>query len=121
MAVMHEVGAVCGGVSKFGVAMAQAFGVPAMPVGQPGHCAFLWWKNGDWVLSNDVSRVNKSTVHEGIQWSWTDQAAFVWLMEDTQKDMEKYIMSEKLRIAAKFCRGNKSPGNIRKVFEFLSL
>ena len=42
MALMHEVGAVCGGVSKFGVAMAQAFGIPAMPVGQPGHCAFLW-------------------------------------------------------------------------------
>jgi hypothetical protein len=103
MAVLHEVGAVCGGVSKFGSAMAQAFGVPAMPVGQPGHCAFLWWRNGEWILSNDISGINKSTMHQGIQWTWTSQASFVHLMEDAQKDMDKYKMSEKLRIASKFC------------------
>ena len=88
--------------------MAQAFGVPAMPVAQPGHCAFLWWKNGNWVLSNDVSGVNQSTMHEGIQWSWTDKACYVLLMEDAQKDLEKFQMSEKLRIAAKFCTEEKS-------------
>ena len=54
LAKMAEVGAVCGGISKFGVAMAQAFGVPATPVAQPGHCAYLWWKEGKWTLSNDV-------------------------------------------------------------------
>ena len=33
---------VCGAVSKFGASCCQAFGVAAMPVGQPGHCAMIW-------------------------------------------------------------------------------
>ena len=106
MAVMQEVGAVCGGISKFGCAMSQAFGIPAMPVGQPGHCAFLWWKEGEWVLSNDVAGLKKSVVHDGIQWTWDKNAAFVLLMEHSQQEFQKYVLSEKLRIAAKFCSKN---------------
>ena len=103
MSVMYEVGAVCGGISKFGCAMAQAFGIPAMPLGQPGHCAFLWWKEGEWVLSNDVSGLGKSVVHDGIQWTWDKNADFVHLMEHSQKSFRRFVLSEKLRIAAKFC------------------
>ena len=49
MKKVFEVGSVYGGMSKFGAHMAHAFGVPAFPVEQPGHCALLWWKNGQWV------------------------------------------------------------------------
>jgi len=104
MEVMQEVGAVCGGISKFGCAMSQAFGIPAMPVGQPGHCAFLWWKEGEWVLSNDIVGLKKSVVHDGIQWTWDKNAEFVLLMENSQQEFQEYVLSEKLRIAAKFCR-----------------
>ena len=41
---MSRDGGVCGAVSKFAAGMSQAHGVPACPVGQPGHCAYLWWK-----------------------------------------------------------------------------
>ena len=90
--VLHEVGAVCGGVSKFGVAMAQSFGIPAMPIGQPGHCAFIWWKGDEegWVLSNDVSGLARSTMHDGIQWTWGEKISYVLLMEAAQKNVEKY-------------------------------
>ena len=35
-------GGVCGAVSKWGASCCQAFGVCAMPVAQPGHCAMIW-------------------------------------------------------------------------------
>ena len=53
--LVAEYGAVCGGISKFGTSMSQAFGIPACLVGQPGHCAFLWWKDGMWTLSNGIA------------------------------------------------------------------
>lgn len=46
------IGGVCGGLSHFGVIAAQAHGIPAYPVGQPGHCAYAVriergkWKGG---------------------------------------------------------------------------
>ena len=103
MAVLHEVGAVCGGISKFGCGMSQAFGIPAMPVGQPGHCAFLWWNEGKWTLSNDVAGLDRSVVHDGIQWTWNTNAEYVILMEQSQQNFKDFVTSEKIRIAVKFC------------------
>ena len=98
---MHEIGGVCGAVSRFGAAVSQAHGIPAMPVGQPGHCAFLWLKDGKWTLSNDVSGICKSTVHDGIQFPWcTKEACFVLLMNDAQENFCHYKISELMRIAA---------------------
>ena len=97
--VMHEVGGVCGTVSRFGAAMAQAHGIPAMPIAQPGHCAFLWWKEGKWALSNDVSGITRSTVHDGIQLPWdTEDGCYVILMNEAQKIFSRYKESESMRI-----------------------
>jgi len=42
-------GGVCGSLSTFGVASANAHGIPAVPVGQPGHCAYaVRFKRKDW-------------------------------------------------------------------------
>ena len=98
---MHEIGGVCGAVSRFGAAVSQSYGVPAMPIGQPGHCAFLWWKDGEWVLSNDNAGIQKSTVHDGIQLPWcTKEASYVLLMNEAQASFYNYTFSEVLRIAA---------------------
>lgn len=35
-------GGVCGAMSKLSCVLAQAYGVPAFPVGQPGHCAYIY-------------------------------------------------------------------------------
>ena len=104
LARMAELGAVCGGISKFGVAMAQAFGIPATPVAQPGHCAFLWWKEGQWTISNDVEGLGKSSTHAGIQWSWNKTSSYIMLMEKAQQDREHLVFSEKLRWASKFVK-----------------
>ncbi len=45
----RDVGGVCGGLSHFGVIVAQSHGFPAYPVGQPGHCAYaVRLKRGEW-------------------------------------------------------------------------
>jgi len=51
-----RVGGVCGNISKFGVFMANAHGIPALQCAQTGkHACFLWQnKPGTWRLSNDV-------------------------------------------------------------------
>ena len=102
LALLAELGAVCGGVSKFGVAMAQAFGIPATPVAQPGHCAFLWWNEGQWIISNDVEGLGRSSTHDGIQWSWNKSSQYIMLMEAAQQNREGLVLSEKLRWASKF-------------------
>lgn len=49
-----EYGGVCGAASKFGTLSCQVFGVPAYPVGQPGHCAFLHLTSNGWQLGYDI-------------------------------------------------------------------
>ena len=50
LAKMNKVGGVCGNISRFGAAVAQSFGVPAMPAKQTmRHAVFLWQKKpGKW-------------------------------------------------------------------------
>ncbi|KIS17266.1 alpha-galactosidase [Streptococcus equi subsp. zooepidemicus SzAM35] len=49
-------GGVCGAMSKLSSVLAQAYGVPAFPIGQPGHCAYIYL-NADhtYQLGYDVS------------------------------------------------------------------
>lgn len=43
-------GGVCGGLSHFGTVAAQAHGIPAYTVGQPGHCAYaVRLGRGNWI------------------------------------------------------------------------
>ena len=56
--VLKEYGAVCGGISHFSVGMCQAFGIPACTIGQPGHCAFVWWRNNGWKMSYGNTGLN---------------------------------------------------------------
>lgn len=50
------VGGVCGELSKFGAACANAHGVPATTAGQPSHCAYVLRRpDGTWMTANSVS------------------------------------------------------------------
>ena len=101
MKAIREVGGVCGAISKFGAGMCQAYGVPAAPVAQPGHCAFIWYRNGGWVLENDISGWGNSTILSRIQYTWMRPAYYFRVMNDAQKNLDGYRLSEKMRIASK--------------------
>mmetsp|Transcript_30875 Transcript_30875/g.67596 ORF Transcript_30875/g.67596 Transcript_30875/m.67596 type:complete len:646 (-) Transcript_30875:42-1979(-) len=101
LAEMAATGGVCGAVSKFTTGVCQAFGAPAMPVGQPGHCAYIWQTaDRKWALVNDISGWGKSCKHDDIQICWGDQAWLVPLMQVCQSDFKQYAKSERLRTLA---------------------
>lgn len=50
----YEVGGVCGSLSHFGAFSALANGVPAMTMGEPGHCAYVVLVGDKWVPSYSV-------------------------------------------------------------------
>jgi hypothetical protein len=95
---MHTVGGVCGAISKFGTAAAQAHGIPAMPVGQPGHCAFLWKKDPQtWRTGNDISGWPGSTEHGGTYIHWGNRGSYVLLMEQAHREPVRFLASEQAR------------------------
>ncbi len=66
-----EVGGVCGSLSHFGAFSALANGVPALPAGEPGHCAYIVNVNGKWVPSYSLSW------ERGLHWQvWNDVYKF---------------------------------------------
>ncbi len=95
--IIVEVGGVCGAISRFGTSMCQAFGIPAMPVGQPGHCAFIWQKEPhQWSLNNDISGWAESGRHTGIQTAWGDPAWLVPMMQAAQANARAYLDAQTL-------------------------
>ncbi len=102
LALMVEVGGVCGAISRFGTSVAQAHGIPAMPFGQPGHCAFTW-KTGatTWTLGNDISGWAGSSQHDGIAVPWGTRGAWLLLAQAARTDAGKFSAAEKLTWLAK--------------------
>ncbi len=54
--MVRDIGAVCGGVSHFGVSSANANGVPAVTMGEPGHCAYAVYYDNAWHAANSISK-----------------------------------------------------------------
>ncbi|MBP0723652.1 discoidin domain-containing protein [Bacillus sp. RG28] len=104
---IYRDGGVCGNISKFGTQVSQAFGVAAMPVGQPGHCALIWNdKPNSWYLGNDIFGWGQSEHHDATVIPWSDnslknQAPYMMLFENAELDQVKLDQSERLRWLAK--------------------
>ena len=122
LAIMLEYGGVCGAISRFGTSMSQAFGVPAMPVGQPGHCAFLWQKEPHrWSINNDISGWAESGRHSGIQMVWSDLAGsrawLVPLMQEAQSDADAFLAAEILVQMSRLVEGDDRVDFLRDATE----
>jgi len=102
--LMTEYGGVCGAISRFGVSSAQALGVPAFPVAQPVHCAFVW-ENADssWRLGNDVFGWGSSTQHPGIRILWGARPVFIPLYDTARRDEKAFLSADRLTYAASVC------------------
>ena len=88
------VGGVCGELSKFGSATANAHGLPSTTVGQPGHCAYTRrLANGRWELNYSVT--GHSQMHlcfwNRHEWQYTS------VIESTfSADREKRLAAERM-------------------------
>lgn len=92
----RDVGAVCGGLSTFGTIAALANGVPAITMGEPGHCAYaVRVSETEWKPAYSLSW--KRDPH----WSFFKRswAAHI-LTQDTYSDAEKLKKANYLRWTA---------------------
>ncbi|MEI4831557.1 discoidin domain-containing protein [Bacillus sp. FJAT-53711] len=118
---IYRDGGVCGNISKFGTQVGQAFGVAAMPVGQPGHCALIWNdKPSSWYLGNDIFGWSESEHHGGTVIPWSDdklknQVPYILLFEDAESDPVKLDQSERLRWLAKAMTSSDNKVAIYKI------
>lgn len=77
----RDVGAVCGGLSHFGASSACANGVPAITMGEPGHCAYAVYYDGAWHPANSLNPEEKRSPHYSI---WGE---YTWKALQMQEDM----------------------------------
>lgn len=101
-----EVGAVCGGISHYGVSAAVANGIPALTMGEPGHCAFAVRVNGVWRDNNSVS------YKRGLHWRLLEGGtwAFLFVMQDMFTDKKDTATSFQKAALARFYASRKKRG-----------
>ncbi len=70
--MVRQVGGVCGSLSNFGAAAAIANGVPAVTMGEPGHCAYaVMTEPGEWKPAYSLSwKRGMHTAFDGSSWGW---------------------------------------------------
>lgn len=70
--IVRNIGGVCGSLSNFGAAAAVANGVPAVTMGEPGHCAYaVMTKPGHWQPAYSLSwKRGLHTSFHGGSWGW---------------------------------------------------
>lgn len=84
-------GGVCGTMSKFSVVLAQAYGIPALAVGQPGHCAYQYLNpNGEYGLGYDVYGWEQSG-------NWNTTFPYLKINAELNKNRARFEESEYYR------------------------
>jgi hypothetical protein len=95
--LMVEVGGVCGAISRFGTSVCNAFGIPAMPLGQPGHCAHVWRnKDGSWKLGQDIFGWAQSSQHDGMRILYGGRPSYLLLYDAAVADPQAFLLSQRL-------------------------
>lgn len=98
LARVIEYGGVCGAVSKFDVAVLNAYGVPAEVIGQPGHAAVYYMRdNASFARMNQIYSLGKSQggtitffANDSSIGSSNYNTSYNILARDAKKDIKKY-------------------------------
>ena len=122
--IVFEEGSVCGGLSKTGSNIQCAWGYPATPVGQPGHCAYIYMydagggKNA-WQLTNSiVANGWANTTPTMMPYGWgsgganvtnngtIQSASYMLLSQEAQNEYDKFEKANMLMLMAKVYRND---------------
>lgn len=111
--IVRNVGGVCGSLSNFGAAAALANGIPAVTMGEPGHCAYaVMTKPGHWQPAYSLSwKRDLHTSFHGGSWGWHI------LVTTAQQDIKATRTSGDIRRLARHYAGKK---NFSKALEVLA-
>ena len=111
--VVRDVGGVCGSLSHFGASSAIANGVPAITMGEPGHCAYSVYLGGKWVPCNSISEKRGS--------HWVCWGMHTWSALQMYTNM--YEQGQRTRNAQLICAlgdlfaAKNSPNSALKLYE----
>lgn len=105
--VQRQMGGVCGTLSGYGAAAAQAHGVMSSTVGQPGHCAYVVRIGERWPVGNDVSGAWSTgfSIYEGTSYAGTTDH----LYEKVEADRERFMASARLTWLARLQAERSAP------------
>ncbi len=122
--IVFEEGAVCGGLSKTGSNIQCSWGYPATPVGQPGHCAYIYMydagggKNA-WQLTNSIVASGwANTTPTLMPYGWgsgganvtnnntIQSASYMFLSQEAQNEYDKFEQANMLMLMAKVYRND---------------
>lgn len=122
--IVFEQGAVCGGLSKTGSNIYGVWGYPATPVGQPGHCAYIYMYNAGggknaWQLTNSiVANGWANTTPPAMPYGWgqggawvtnngsIQSASYLFLSQEAQNEYEKFEQANMLMLMARVYRAD---------------
>lgn len=62
----REIGGVCGALSHYAAYSALAAGIPAMTLGEPGHCSYTIRVGNEWKLGNSIYWQHSSRRNSGV-------------------------------------------------------
>ncbi|MBR5875957.1 MAG: hypothetical protein IKZ10_03875 [Akkermansia sp.] len=110
------VGGVCGGLSHFGAASACANGVPALTMGEPGHCAYVVLVDGRWTPAYSL------TWERGLHWipwdnNWTYSILHLTDELFDKKNADKTRLSNACRILARLWQDKSDTKNALACYE----
>ncbi len=109
----RDIGAVCGGLSHFGASSACANGIPAFTMGEPGHCAYAVYFDGEWHPTNSISE--KRQPHY-LVWGlnrWSALQMMTEMYHDGQRTRDAQMMCSLAALLSQ----NKNPVNALKLYE----
>lgn len=122
--IVFEQGAVCGGLSKTGANIYGVWGYPSWPVGQPGHCAYIYMYNAGggknaWQLTNSiVANGWANTTPANMPYGWgagganvtngggIQSASYLFLSQEAQNEYDKFEQANMLMTLAKVYRND---------------
>ena len=88
-----QVGGVCGTLSGYGAASAQAHGVLSTTVGQPGHCAFVIRVDREWPVGYSVTWPTSASAPG---WEGTGYSTMHRLYEPVMQDRDRLLAALRL-------------------------
>lgn len=113
----REVGCVCGGVSHYGASAACANGIPAVTMGEPGHCAFATRQKGKWRDNNSVSW------DRSLHWRLWDETSwqFLHLTQEIYADNKLAMKAFRAGTLARIVASEKkkpTPDRVLEIYEY---
>ncbi len=114
----RDVGAVCGGLSHFGASSANANGVPAITMGEPGHCAYAVYEGGRWHPCNSISE--ERSPHWKI-WGEYGKWGSLQMLSAMYEDGARTRDAQLLCSLAAMLAAHRNPNNSLRVYEMAAV